>query len=348
MQFNFIVNSKTKVMKKYQIHVGIDVSKLKLDICIVKDPFAKEHSYFVVPNTRRGIANMWSKIIRKGIDSSTVLFCFENTGVYSMPLCYWLQQFKSDYWVIPALEVKRGKGISRGKSDKVDAKDIAFYSITHIHKLKLFHLPENNLVELRLLLTEREKLIKSIGAFSATQEAFSFLPKEVLSITLKVNHKTITMLKKQLRIIDASINKILNQHPIFKQQNELLQSIPGVGLQTAVNLIVYTNCFTAFDNWRKFACYIGIAPFEYSSGSSIKGRTKVNHLANKKLKTQLNMAALSAKKFDKEMSNYFIRKVSEGKNKMLVLNAIRCKVVSRAFAVIRRNSPFVNTLKAVA
>jgi hypothetical protein len=66
------------------------------------------------------------------------------------------------------------------------------------------------------------------------------------------------------------------------------------------------------------------------------------------MKTILNMAALTAKKFDPEIRSYYEQKVGQGKNKMLVLNAIRCKVVSRAFAVIKRNSPFVNTLKAIA
>jgi transposase len=140
----------------------------------------------------------------------------------------------------------------------------------------------------------------------------------------------------------------IDGNEILKEQFALLQSVPGVGKQTAINLIVYTNCFTSFNDWRKFACYAGVAPFEYSSGSSIRGKKKVNHLANKKLKSLLNMAALSAKRNDKELHDYFERKVQEGKNKMLVLNALRCKVLSRSFAVIKRKSPFVNTLKAVA
>lgn len=60
------------------------------------------------------------------------------------------------------------------------------------------------------------------------------------------------------------------------------------------------------------------------------------------------MAALSAKKYDPQLKLYFDRKTAEGKNKMLVLNAIRCKIISRAFAVIHRNSKFVNTFKAIA
>jgi transposase len=96
---------------------------------------------------------------------------------------------------------------------------------------------------------------------------------------------------------------------------------------------------------KKLAYYCGVAPFKHQSGSSIKGKTKVSPLANKKMKALLNMAALSAKKYDVEIKEYYQRKVAEGKNKMSVLNAIRCKIIGRAFAVISRNSPFVNIQK---
>ena len=159
--------------------------------------------------------------------------------------------------------------------------------------------------------------------------------------------ETLELLQKQLEKIEKLIQALISNNDLLNQQNKLLLSVPGIGTQTAANMIASTNAFTSFSNWRKYACHCGVAPFEYSSGSSVKGRTKVNHMANKKLKSLLNMAALSAKKYDTEISHYFERKVKEGKNKMLVLNAIRCKVISRAFAVINRNSPFVNTLKSV-
>ena len=103
-----------------------------------------------------------------------------------------------------------------------------------------------------------------------------------------------------------------------------------------------TKGFTAFDNARKLACYAGVAPFPYQSGTSIKGRTKVNHIADKKLKSLLNMCALNAKKHDYQLKKYFNDKVEKGKNKMLVLNNLRNKLLHRIFAVIKRQMPYVN------
>jgi len=244
--------------------------------------------------------------------------------------------------VVPALQINRSVGIKRGKSDKVDAKDIAMYAVSHLHQLTLSVLPEKSFLELRVLLAEREKLVKSIKTFISTSENKGFLPKEILKSVLQQNKKTIVLLKQQLMKLEKLIEELIHEDQLLNQQFKLLQTVPGIGKQTAVNLIVYTHAFSTFKNWRKFACYCGIAPFPYQSGTTIKGKTRVNDLANKKLKSLLNLAALSAKKYDIEMNNYFERKVGEGKNKMLVLNAIRCKVVSRAFAVIQRNSSFVD------
>lgn len=76
---------------------------------------------------------------------------------------------------------------------------------------------------------------------------------------------------------------------------KLPTSVPGVGTKSVVYLIIKTRWLTRFNNWRKLACYEGIAPFEYSSGSSIEGRTKLSHMADKMMKSLLHMAALSAK-----------------------------------------------------
>jgi len=85
---------------------------------------------------------------------------------------------------------------------------------------------------------------------------------------------------------------------------------------------------------RKLACYCGVAPFEYSSGTSIKGKTRVHHMANKKLKCNLHMASLTAIKLDEEIKTYYERKVAEGKSKLSVLNAVKNKLLARVVACV--------------
>jgi transposase len=121
----------------------------------------------------------------------------------------------------------------------------------------------------------------------------------------------------------------------------LIRSVKGVGLILGINFLVYTGGFTLFDDWRKFACYAGIAPFEYQFGSSIRGKKKISHLANKHLKSLLSMAACSCIQFSKEMKSYYQKRLAEGKSKMSTQNIIRNKIVARVFAIVKRGTPFV-------
>jgi transposase len=105
-----------------------------------------------------------------------------------------------------------------------------------------------------------------------------------------------------------------------------------------VKVIVETNAFRDFTDARKFCCHAGVAPFSYTSGSSIRSRNRVSHRADKSIKSLLHMGALTAATRSKgELHEYYLKKVSEGKNKMSVLNAVRAKLVHRMFAVIRNN-----------
>jgi transposase len=123
----------------------------------------------------------------------------------------------------------------------------------------------------------------------------------------------------------------------------MITSVPGVGLVTATEVIVSTNEFKDIREAKKYACYSGIAPFGYSSGTSIKGKAKVSKMANKHVKKLLQLAAMAAANHDKELKTYFERKVAEGKNKMAVMNAVRNKLIHRIFACIRNNRKYEKT-----
>lgn len=116
-------------MKNYLFYVGIDISKSKLDVVILEKQSPNVSNHFIVENNLKGIKEILKNLIKQKVDLTTVLFCCENTGVYTFPFSSHLSDEKLDYWIVPAIEIKRSKGISRGKNDKADAKDIALYSI---------------------------------------------------------------------------------------------------------------------------------------------------------------------------------------------------------------------------
>ena len=153
---------------------------------------------------------------------------------------------------------------------------------------------------------------------------------------------------KNVNILKNEMNKLIKGDDRLNKQYKLIISIKGIGTQTALFIIAYTAGFMKFKNARKFASYIGIAPFPNTSGTSIKGRTKVSHLANKKLKSLLDLCAKSAIQFNPEMKIYYEKRISEGKNKMSTINIIRNKLVARIFAVVERGTAYVDIMKYAA
>ncbi|HJS00836.1 MAG TPA: transposase [Flavobacterium sp.] len=330
-------------MKNYLFYVGIDISKLKLDITIL-DVSSLKSEHFVVENNIKNIA-IFIKNLNKKIDINQTLFCCENTGVYTSHLSSVSVDLKLDLWIVPAIEIKRSKGISRGKTDKSDAKDIAYYSYRNIDKLKLFTLTAIDIQKLKILYTEREKMLKSLLLLETTKENKGFTSKEVFKEVSTINQSLTKIIRNAIRKIETKMKEIIKANAQLNKQTQLIRTIPGIGEQTSIYLIIATKGFTAFKKWRQFACYSGVAPFEYSSGSSIKSRTKVNHMADKKIKSLLQMCAMTTLKYDPQLKEYYNKKKAEGKNSMLVLNNIRCKLISRVFAVINRETSYINTYK---
>lgn len=330
-------------MKNYLFYVGIDISKLKLDINIL-DVSSLKSEHFVVENNIKGITS-FIKNLNKKIDVNQTLFCCENTGIYTNHLSSVSVDLKLDLWIVPAIEIKRSKGISRGKTDKSDAKDIAYYSYRNIDKIKLFILTTTDIQKLKILFAEREKMLKSLLLLETTKENKGFARKEIYKEVSAINQRLIKTIKNAIRKIESKMKEIIKANAQLDKQIRLIKTIPGIGEQTSVYLIIVTKGFTAFKNWRQLACYSGVAPFEYTSGSSIKGRTKVNHMADKKMKSLLQMCAMTSLKYDPQLKEYYNKKKAEGKNSMLVLNNVRCKLISRVFAVINRETPYINTYK---
>ena len=104
-------------------------------------------------------------------------------------------------------------------------------------------------------------------------------------VMAKLLNKTIkgslTSLDKDLKNVESIIITIVNEDENLKLLFKIVTSVVGIGFVTAINLLVHTNGFTMLNDTRKLACYCGVAPFEYSSGSSVRGKTKVHYMANK-------------------------------------------------------------------
>ena len=253
------------------------------------------------------------------------------------------------FLLVAGLEIKQSLGIVRGKNDKADAKNIAKYGHRMRDEITPTKLSSDDELSLKRLLSLRERLVKQRSGYKASlKEQKRVLVQKDNKTLFSTQEKMICYLTKQIDEVEKEMNEIMNKNESMLKNYELLRSINGVGPQTALFIIAYTANFTKFKNYRKFASYCGIAPFQNQSGTSIRGKTKVSNLANKKIKSLLDMSAKSSIQHNTEMKLYYEKRIAKSKNKMSTINIIRNKLLSRMFAVVNRNEPYVDTLKYAA
>lgn len=325
--------------------VGIDISKLTFDVRIYKS-----QSYKQFENSKKGFKELIKWVFQNSsFSKENILFAFEHTGLYSYQLSVYLTEQKFPFSLISGLEIKKSIGIARGKDDKVDATKIALYAYRLRDEIKAYELPTEQVLSLKHLLSLRERLVKQRAGYKASynEQKRVLILKNNKSL-FSIQCKTIKYLTKQIVDIEKEMKSIIKSDNKLSLQFKLITSINGVGTQTALFMIVYTHGFTKFATWRKFASYCGIAPFPNSSGSSLKGKTRVSHLANKKIKSLLDLCAKSAIQHNPEMKTYYYKRLDIGKNKMSTINIIRNKLLSRIFAVIERQTPYVDIMKYAA
>ena len=154
------------------------------------------------------------------------------------------------------------------------------------------------------------------------------------------------MLAQEIKEAEKAIKELIGSDESLQTNYKLACSVMGIGFATAVHLLIATENFTRFNDVRKLICYCGVAPFEHSSGTSVRGKVRVSHLANKKIKSLLTMAAISAIQHDPELKAKYEQKVKEGKAKMCVINIIRAKLIERVFAVVKKQKPYELRLAA--
>jgi transposase len=320
--------------------VGVDVSKASLDIY-----FKPTGALFRIKNEERGY-NKWLKELQNYLPQARLLVVMEHTGRYSNKFEMFMQSHSIDYCKVAALQIKRSLGMLRGKTDKVDAQRIAEYGWLRRGILTADPIIEKEIGELQQLLSLRSKLIRDRSGYICRLKELKATSSSLNSFESRVQQQLIRALTTHIEEIEEKIKALITSNHELSKTCDLLRSIKGVGWIVACYMISCTANFKRFSNARKFNCYAGLAPFSHESGTSIKGRARVSHFANKEAKTILNLAAFCAIRFDPELKNYYQKRVAEGKRKMSCLNIIRSKIVARMFAIIKRQTPFIQSIQA--
>jgi len=327
-------------MRNYPFFVGSDISKSVIDVAFFLDNkpiYLGQYS-----NSLKGFETMFNVLVSKtNIPFQDWFICFENTGSYSKLLLHWLTEKGIPCREENPLKISKSLGMRRGKNDKIDSIDICRYAFEKRDSIEASVLDKPVVIKLKQLLSRRELLVKHNKAIKTSlKEQKSIIDPVLFDELNKANLELLNLYKKQIKAIENRIEKLINQDAEISRNHKLARSVIGIGPVTSAYIISRTNNYKTFTDPRKFSCYCGVAPFSNSSGTQI-GRKKVNHMANKKMKSLFSNCISSAIVHDPEIASYFKRKKDEGKKTGIVLNAVKNKLIQRVFAVVKRQTPYV-------
>lgn len=306
------------------VYCGIDVSKLTFDVYL-------DQKSYVFNNDSKGF-NSFSVML-----TDEVHCVMEATGPYYLKLAVYLQSHGFKVSVVNPLVIKRFSQMRmlKAKTDRADAKLIAHYAEKEVPKL--WEAPRPILLEIQqeqAVLDGLNKQLRMLKNQIESIEVQPFQSKQALTAIRSMIAET----EKQLTAIDQSILKKVDS--AFTKEIDLITSIPGIGIKTAIALLVATNAFSNFSSAKQVASYVGICPRIYQSGSSIKGKGHITKMGDSRVRTLLYMGACSAKKHNLACQKLYDRLVENGKAKKLALIAVTNKLVKQAFAVVTNNEMY--------
>jgi len=324
----------------YSFFVGCDISKDYFDVSYYN---SKEVVYLNrFSNDKKGFKAM-VKALKQHTNEpqASWFFCFENTGVYSKSLFKWLDAKGIPCREGNALHISKSLGLRRAKDDVIDSKDICLYTYQRRDSIKPTEFPAPVFIQLKVLLGRRALLVKSKSALKVSlSEQRPIIELDLYKSLEQDNQQLQEMIKMQIKNLEQKIEHLIDSHSALLNNKKLIQSISGIGPIISAQLIVCTQNFSRFSDPRKFASYAGIAPFPNQSGKR-RGVRKVSKMANRRIKKLLSSAAVVAVTHDPQIRAYFLKKIQQGKAKGCAYNNVKNKLIKRVFAVIKRQSPYV-------
>ena len=326
-------------MKHY---IGIDISSKDFAGSIFLSPNLPFQTRENFTNNPEGFDSFQKWLNEQGIRPQGSVICLEATGVYTESLCYSLVAKGYKVAVEAPLKVKRSFNVKGHKNDKVDSRKIAEYAYRYYDELRYWQ-PGNEIVEqLQVLLMAREQFVQQK---TATINILTALKRKVIQTPLvnQLCEENIESIKKRIIKIEEEMEQLVLKNPFFKTIVTSLDSIPSVGSLLAINFLVATQGFESpiAVQYKKASAYVGICPYEHTSGSSVYKKPTSVKYGPSRLRKLLHLAARCLIVHHEDFKIYYLRKAAQGKPKKLVLNNIANKLLKIMCAIIRTRKPYI-------
>jgi transposase len=243
--------------------LGIDIAKQKFDAALLVDGKTKHKT---CKNSAEGFETLMLWLEKQGIRE--VHACLEATGNYGEDLAIYLHEAGH---IVSIVNPARIKGFAqsellRTKTDKMDAALIARFCLAMKPDPWIPPLPE-----IRFLRALVRRVDSLIDMRSQEKNRLSTAHESVISLI----KEHIAYLDQEIEKIRRQIADLIGQNPHLKRRKELLDSIPGIGKATIPHILAELDDLEKFNHVRQMVAFIGLAPKETISGSSIKGKPRL-------------------------------------------------------------------------
>jgi transposase len=303
--------------------LGVDIAKQKFDAALLVDGKVKHKT---CKNSAEGFETLILWLEKHNIQKAHV--CMEATGNYGEDLATFLHDAGH---IVSIVNPARIKGFAqsellRTKTDKLDAALIARFCLAM--KPGAWTPPAPETRSLRALVRRVDSLIdmrsQEKNRIGTAYKAVALLIEE-----------HITYLDKEIEKIRLQINDLVDQYPDLKRKKNLLDSIPGIGKATVPVILAELDGLEKFNHVRELVAFIGLAPKETLSGSSVKNKPRLCKIGHARLRKALYMPALVSIQCNPVMIAFYNRLKAKGKNGKVIVCAIMRKLVHVIFGVLK-------------
>lgn len=311
-------------MDKNSEFIGIDVSKDTFDVW---SPLFGHRS---IENSKKGFRE-FQKLV-----SDNAWCVMESTGSYHQLLAHHLHNNQIKLSVVNPLVIKRfiQMKLQHNKTDKSDAKMIALYA--QEQPLEVWTPDPEYIEECKVLNTCIALYFKQSTALK--NKLHSLESKGSKGLVLQSLKRQIKQLQKEIRLLESQTESLIKEHESEMLTN--ISSISGIGKKTAMMLISNTYAFKTFDNYKQVSAYFGLSPIERTSGSSIRGRSRISKKGNPAVRHHLFMCSFTACEYNPQCKALYERIVAKGKSKKLALIAVCNKLLKQSFAIAKSGIPY--------
>jgi transposase len=319
--------------------IGIDISKLKFDLCLFRENGKLKHKVF--PNTASGFLQLSAWLEKQKVERGHA--CMEATGTYGEALATYLFEAGHRVSVVNPAVIKAyaQSYLSRTKTDKADATLIARFC--QEREPPAWHPLAREVRDLQALVRRLESLLEMRQMETNRLEAGLSTAQVRDSLS-----EHITFLDAEIKRTESLIRDHIDQHPRLREQRELLVSIPGIGNTTAAKLLAEMLDVKLYKSARQLAAFAGLVPRLHESGSSIKRKARLSKTGAPRLRKALYFPAIAAIKYNPSIKAMSERLKERGLCSMQIIGAAMRKLVHLAYGVLKSGRPFDPALAKTA